>query len=85
MRVIYIQYDNIMLLEHFVNKRLIQKNGLNFFYKALFIVIKNDLDYLDCQLQLSYIRKMILLNLFYQHQIENFITVCKSIDLVIML
>ena len=30
LRVIYIQLDNIKLFEHFVNKRLIQKNGKNF-------------------------------------------------------
>ena len=35
-------------------------------------------DFVDCKLQLKYLRNMIQLNLFYSFQIQNFLLKCKN-------
>ncbi len=74
---ILIDLNLIELFDKVENERCIKQNEFIKFYKSLFIVTKNQLDFVDCQLQLKYLKKMILLNLFYSFQIQNFLSNCK--------
>jgi internalin A len=74
---ILIDADSIELFKNIKNDRILKKNTIYTFYKSLNIITKSQLDFVDCQLQLKYLKNMIQLNMLYSFQIENIFSNCK--------
>ena len=72
--------NSVKLFEKYVNNHLISHVGNYDFYKAYFLNVKSNLEFVDCKLQIEYLSRKILLNLFYVYQIENFLTNCKDLS-----
>ncbi len=49
--------------------------------KARFLITIDDLDYLDCDLTLHFIKRNLYLNLFYYDQIDLFFSKCEPNEL----
>ena len=51
------------------------------FYKTLTIRLHDQLNFVDCRLQIEFAKKNVLLNLFNAYQIDHFLSVCSKLDL----
>ena len=79
LRTVLIDLNIIDLFKMNVNDRNVRNiPGYLKFYKSLFIIIKNQLDFVDCELQLNYSKRRIHLNLLDSDQIKTFISICKN-------
>ena len=76
---IVLSINSIDLIQGLTNNRLIKQNEKNAFYKVLYIVLIDKLDYFDCKIQLDFLKRNILLNLFYSYQIDYFLSFCNKI------
>ena len=75
----YIDTSLLNQLAEFKNIRMSTKNHA--FIKSLYIITKNDVNFIDCKLIFSLLKRNIHLNMFYAHQIERFIKNCKLRDI----
>jgi Leucine-rich repeat (LRR) protein len=80
LKIVYIDLDTIDLLVNLNNYRINRENLYFKFYKSLYIIIKSDLNLVDCQLQLKYLKNKIHVNLFYLFQVQNFLSSCKTFE-----
>ena len=78
LKYVFIDSNNIELFKYINNKRIIKQTDHYLFYKALIIIVKSQLDYVDCKLQLKFMRKNIVFNLLYPDQIDSFISMCSE-------
>ena len=78
LNIIYIDAKALKSIENLENNRIIRQIEGYTFYKALFIVVKSELDFVDCDLQLRFSKKNFILNLFYSNQIETFLFHCQN-------
>jgi hypothetical protein len=76
---INLDLNSVKLFEKYVNNHIIKQVGNYEFFKAYFINIKSNLEFVDCKLQIEYLSRKIILNLFNLHQIENFLANCRSL------
>ena len=61
-----------------VRNEVIQKTTAGYsFLISSYIVTPKDLFYGDCQLKLEFLKKNVLFNLFYQIQIDHFLSNCN--------
>ena len=81
-KIISIDLDSIetIISNNLTNKRISRQTSKYIFYNPLFIIIKNDLNFIDCNRQIKYATENILFNLFYSFQVENFLSKCANID-----
>jgi Leucine-rich repeat (LRR) protein len=68
------------LTNYKVDKRK-EKNKVYKFLKGVFLVTEEDLEFVDCQLTLSFMRRNIHFNLFYNQQVDLFMEKCRRMDL----
>jgi Leucine-rich repeat (LRR) protein len=67
-------------LEEFTNVIIAKRNEAFTFIKSLFILTKNDLNFIDCKLIFNYLKRNIHLNLFFNDQIDRFLLTCNLDD-----
>ena len=60
-----------------INNRIQKKTDSVSFLLALYLVIPNNLFYGDCQLKINYLKRNIHFNLYYQFQIDHFLSNCN--------
>ena len=80
----YFQCDKVMIknLLKLKNLRIVSKKSRDVFLKSFNIIVKNDLSYVDCLVQLDFLKRNINMNLVFQFQIDSFINIkCKNIEL----
>ena len=63
------------------NLRIVSKKSRDIFLKSFNIIVKNDLSYVDCLVQLDFLKRNINMNLVFQFQIDSFNIKCKNIEL----
>ena len=49
--------------------------------ESMFILTRNDLNYINCEETILFLKKNIHFNLFYFEQIDLFLSICSSMDL----
>ena len=75
---IFIGSNQLNLFQRMINKKPYnQKYKFSDFKESIFLILKDDLDYLDCDLTLSFLKNDVLFNLFHQFQVDNYLTKCK--------
>ena len=72
----FINLDDAMIFNQYNNQRL-KKRAFFSFFESFYIITNDNLNYLNCNLTISYLRKNVLFNLYYHYQIDQFISTCK--------
>ena len=79
LETIYLDLDSIDSIKKLVNNRIVKHNQYYVFYKALFVIFSQQMEHVDCEFQLNYLKRNIVINLFYSFQIENFVLNCQNL------
>ena len=76
---VFFDLNQSYLFKNFINrKKSIEKYKFVIFKESIFFIVTNYLNYLDCDLALGYLKNGIYFNLFYDFQINNFLSMCKK-------
>ena len=78
LNIIYLDVNSTKLFKNLRNNRIFKENENYIFYKTLYIILREKLDHVDCQLQLNFLKENILLNLFYSYQVDIFLSLCTK-------
>jgi Leucine-rich repeat (LRR) protein len=78
LETLFLDVNSSKSFKNLSNNRLIKQNEKSIFYKALYILLDDRLNHIDCQLQLDFLKKNILLNLFYSYQADIFLMSCTN-------
>lgn len=84
LRKIFIDVNQLNMgkISNMENKQIIKySKNMASYYKSLYLITKDNFDYLDCNLTFKYLKKNVILNLFYQKQIDLFISKCLRLSL----
>ena len=76
LRILTIDVENIDSFKYLKNDRLISQNFKTNYFKVLVLDIKTD--FIDCKLQLDFLKLNILLNLYYSNKVNTFVSLCKN-------
>ena len=77
----FIETKLLYLFDNVYNYLIAKQNNLNTYIESLYLIIKDDLKYLDCQKTLMFIKRNIQLNLYYHDQIDQFLYKCYRLEL----
>ena len=78
-RKIFFDLNQLHLFGNFVNnKKRFERATYYQFMESIFLVIKNNLTFIDCDLTLNFIKNRVHFNLFYDFQVENFFSECRN-------
>ena len=78
LRQLFIDKSLIKYLNKSLNQRVAKiKSDHYLFLLSFHVNINDDLEYLNCQLSIDFIRRNIHLNLFYQEQLKRFLKFCN--------
>jgi hypothetical protein len=79
---VFIDSTKIEKMKSLVNTRILSEHhywSSISYLKGLYVVLKNDLDFVDCEFQIEFMkRNKIHLNLYYSFQITNFLNKCEN-------
>ncbi len=79
---VFIDKSQISLFDKMVNHRIVKKKAKQSrFLWALFLVVEEDLEFHYCNKTLEFMKRNVLLNLFYYNQIDSFFVKCRHMDL----
>ena len=82
LNLIFIDETKINSIQNITNQRILMNKNIEYsfiYYKSLFVLIKNDLNYVNCYIQIELVkRNKIHLNLYYPFQVENFLNICQN-------
>jgi Leucine-rich repeat (LRR) protein len=78
LNTLYLDVNSVKLFVNLRNDRISKENENYIFYKTFYIISFEKLDHVDCLLQQQFLKRNILLNLFYSYQIDNFLSLCTN-------
>ena len=77
----FIDINSFYLFDNVYNYLIAKQNNFNTYIFSLYLIMKDDLKYLDCRKTLMFIKRNIQLNLYYYDQIDQFNRVCFGLEL----
>ena len=81
-RKVFLNLNQLYLFRGLINsKKRIEKRTYFDFKESIFLITKDSLNYVDCDLTFNYLKNGIQLNLLYDFQINNFLSKCKLVFL----
>ena len=80
LQVLFLDKKSINYFSKVKNDRFVMSKGNVMFLKSISIILNDDLNFIDFDIQLEFLKRNIHLNLYYHHQIERFISFTSISD-----